>query len=179
MPPNVVVDKQMHVLHVLDNVDNFMQIPPNKTSLNLNTLLVRDLKIETQTLLRNVEQRGENAIDHQHLPLHEANRPLIHLTVHPLDMDGTEQLFLIYFVPADEPADDKRKLLEKKNTKHSPLKDELIATRKHLQTIVEELETSNEEMQTLNEEMQAANEELQTTNEELEAANEEHIQPIS
>jgi two-component system CheB/CheR fusion protein len=53
------------------------------------------------------------------------------------------------------------------------LEDELVATREHLQAVIEELETSNEEMQALNEEVQAANEELQSSNEELEAANEE------
>lgn len=173
MPPGVVVDKQMHVLHVLGDVGSFMQIPPGKASLDLNTLLVRDLKIEAQALLRNVEQRGESAVGRQRLPLREAGGPLIRLAVHPLDMDGTERLFLICFVPADEPADDKRRLLEKGDADRSPLEDELIATREHLQTIVEELETSNEEMQALNEEVQAANEELQATNEELEAANEE------
>jgi len=56
---------------------------------------------------------------------------------------------------------------------NSELEDELIATREHLQTVIEELETSNEELQALNEEMQAANEELQSSNEELEASNEE------
>lgn len=173
MPPGVVVDKQMRVLHVLGDVGSFMQIPPGKASLDLNALLVRDLKIEAQTLLRSVEQRGESAIGRQRLPLRAAGGPLIRLAVHPLDVDGTERLFLICFVPADEPADDKRKLLESGDAERSPLEDELIATREHLQTIVEELETSNEEMQALNEEVQAANEELQATNEELEAANEE------
>ena len=53
------------------------------------------------------------------------------------------------------------------------LEDELIATREHLQTVVEELETSSEETQALNEELQASNEELQASNEELQSANEE------
>lgn len=53
------------------------------------------------------------------------------------------------------------------------LQEELVATKAHLQAMLDDLASSNEEMQSLNEETQASNEELQATNEELEAANEE------
>ncbi|MGQ4277195.1 EAL domain-containing protein [Pseudidiomarina sp. E22-M8] len=53
------------------------------------------------------------------------------------------------------------------------LKEELVATKEHLQSMLEELASSNEEMQSLNEESQVSNEQLQASNEELEAANEE------
>jgi Chromosome segregation ATPases len=53
------------------------------------------------------------------------------------------------------------------------LEEELTATRRYPQTIIEELRSSNEEAQSSNEELQSANEELQTTKEELQSSNEE------
>lgn len=173
VPPAVVVDKQMNILHVLGEVGGFLQIPSGRASLNLNTLLVRDLRVEVQALMRSVEQKGQSVVGRQRLPLKEAGGPLIRLAVHPLSIDSTERLFMICFVVADAPDSARPSMAEEGDAGRSDLEDELIATREHLQTLVEELETSNEEMQALNEEVQAANEELQATNEELEASNEE------
>jgi len=53
------------------------------------------------------------------------------------------------------------------------LRDELTATKRYLQAIVEEYEGANEELRAANEEIQSANEELQSTNEELETTKEE------
>src|SRR5689334_3770302 len=56
---------------------------------------------------------------------------------------------------------------------NSHLKEELEATRKYLQSIIEEQRTTNEELRSANEEIQSSNEELQSINEELETAKEE------
>jgi two-component system CheB/CheR fusion protein len=53
------------------------------------------------------------------------------------------------------------------------LKQELSATREHMQSMLEELEATNEELQSANEEILSSNEELQSINEELETAKEE------
>ena len=53
------------------------------------------------------------------------------------------------------------------------LRQELIATKDSLQSIIEEQEATNEELKSANEEIQSSNEELQSTNEELETAKEE------
>src|SRR5689334_8404560 len=56
---------------------------------------------------------------------------------------------------------------------NSHLKEELEATRKYLQSIIEEQRTTNEELRSANEEIQSSNEELQSLNEELETSKEE------
>jgi len=173
VPPSVVVNSQMQILHVLGDASSYLQIPAGKASLDLASLLVRDLRIEVQALLRAAEQRHASVTGRQRLPLRGRSGPMIRLAVHPLDKEGSEELFLICFVPADDVPEPSTTRSSDGDPQRSELEDELIATREHLQTLVEELETSNEEMQALNEEVQAANEELQATNEELEAANEE------
>ena len=53
------------------------------------------------------------------------------------------------------------------------LRQELVATREYLQSMVEAQEASNAELKCANEEVLSSNEELQSTNEELETAKEE------
>ena len=60
--------------------------------------------------------------------------------------------------------------LERENAQ---LREESIATKRYLQSIMEEHESANEELRSANEEIQSSNEELQSTNEELETAKEE------
>ena len=95
-----------------------------------------------------------------------------------------ERFFLITFDATSEaaprPGDGKatgRKLraasLPDEKPELARLRDELLATRESLQTIIEEQEATNEEMRSANEEIMSSNEELQSTNEELETAKEE------
>jgi signal transduction histidine kinase len=60
--------------------------------------------------------------------------------------------------------------LERENIQ---LREESTATKRYLQTILEEHESATEELRSANEEIQSSNEELQSTNEELETAKEE------
>jgi two-component system CheB/CheR fusion protein len=172
VPPSVVVNADMQIQHVLGDASSYLQIPAGRPSLDLSSLLVRELKVEAQTLLRAAEQKKTSVEGRRRLPLRGKSGPIIRLNVHPLSVEGGERLYLVAFVPSEDPPE-----VAKSGDPHDlgqkELEDELVATREHMQTLVEELETSNEEMQALNEEVQAANEELQATNEELEAANEE------
>lgn len=172
VPPSVVVNTDLQIQHVLGDATSYLKIPPGRVSLDLSSLLVRELKVEAQALLRAAEQKGTSVEGRRRLPLRGKNGPMIRLHVHPLAMEGGERLFLVAFVPSEALPEGMRQAAEGE-LDQKQLEDELVATREHMQTLVEELETSNEEMQALNEEVQAANEELQATNEELEAANEE------
>ncbi|MBV9424415.1 MAG: PAS domain-containing protein, partial [Solirubrobacterales bacterium] len=53
------------------------------------------------------------------------------------------------------------------------LQEQLISSRRELETAYEELQSTVEELETTNEELQSTNEELETTNEELQSTNEE------
>ncbi len=172
VPPSVVVNADMQIQHVLGDASTYLQFPAGRVSLDLTTLLVRELKVEAQALLRSADQKRSSVEGRRRLPLRGKSGPMIRLHVHPLLVDGGDRLFLMAFVPSEDPLKASNSG-EAHDAGQKQLEDELVATREHMQTLVEELETSNEEMQALNEEVQAANEELQATNEELEAANEE------
>jgi two-component system CheB/CheR fusion protein len=62
---------------------------------------------------------------------------------------------------------------KRSDRQHSHLKQELVATKRYLHSLVEDKEASNEELQAANEEILSSNEELQSTNEELQTAKEE------
>ena len=97
-----------------------------------------------------------------------------------LELMGNDGAFLISFEeqPAHQPAtstDHRPSPRETVPDETNELRQELAATREHLQAVIEEMEASNEELQSLNEEMQASSEELQASNEELQSTNEELI----
>ena len=58
-------------------------------------------------------------------------------------------------------------------TRYRTLENELLGSRRELETAYEELQSTVEELETTNEELQSTNEELETTNEELQSTNEE------
>lgn len=97
----------------------------------------------------------------------------LRLVARPVSASGRDMLQLLSFeLQLASPAQT-AELPDAAQSASRDMEDELIATREHLQTVIEELETSNEETQALNEELQASNEELQAANEELQSANEE------
>jgi two-component system, chemotaxis family, CheB/CheR fusion protein len=58
-------------------------------------------------------------------------------------------------------------------TRYRTLQNELLGSKRELETAYEELQSTVEELETTNEELQSTNEELETTNEELQSTNEE------
>lgn len=172
VPASVMVNAQLELLHVFGDVSDYLRLPSGRVDFNLLSLIRKEWRTEVQTLIHQAQHKRATVLGRQH-PAATPGR-FVRIAVHPLPGGEVEPLLLIGFeqgtlaegeVGADAalPAGLTPKDLE----------DELIATREHLQTVIEELETSNEETQALNEEMQASNEELQAANEELQAANEE------
>jgi two-component system CheB/CheR fusion protein len=83
---------------------------------------------------------------------------------------GADFLILIEEVPAREAAEPRE---ARQDGELVHLRQELAATREHLQSIIESQEATNEALTVEHEEVLSANEELQSTNEELETAKEE------
>ena len=172
VPPSVLINAQMELLHVFGDVSDYLGLPVGRVDFNLLNLIRKEFRTEVQTLVHQAQHKRAAVYGRQHD--HDKSAGAFRIAVHPIPGVEVEPLLLIAFesvlVP-DAARPDHFDLLPGLVTKD--LEDELIATREHLQTVIEELETSNEETQALNEEMQASNEELQAANEELQAANEE------
>jgi two-component system CheB/CheR fusion protein len=170
-PPSVLINKEMDVVEIHGDMQSFLQFPSGKFEMNLAQLLRREWRTEVQTLVHHADMKHTIAMGRIR-PIKNRAGHSVKIEVHPVVSRDDQKQYLISFIslttlvgntpPEDHPL-----------ANNSELEDELIATREHLQTVIEELETSNEELQALNEEMQAANEELQSSNEELEASNEE------
>lgn len=158
-------DAEGNVQHSAGAVERYLQFPTGAARLSISDAVVPSLRGELLALLHRCQRTGKA----QSGRTRRLGDESIQLHVKPL-ADGTETLLLVLVSPITasqaEPPDVPPNV-------EMDMEDELVATREHLQTLVEEMATANEEMQALNEEAQASNEELQATNEELEAANEE------
>lgn len=157
-------DHEDNVLHTVGQVERYLQLPQGAARLSIADLAIPALRGELLTLLHRCHQTGKP----QRGRRRKLGRDHLRISIEPITDLGS-QLTLVLFCP-ERPTSTEEALPPAESRQ---VEDELIATREHLQTLVEELATANEEMQALNEEAQASNEELQATNEELEAANEE------
>ena len=163
-------DAQGRILHTAGQVSRFFHFPVGSTRIDLSDVVIEPLRGEMLALLHKAQKSSQSEYGTPRL----LEEYYWRASVHPVK--NADRMNYLVLVARESPAlsvgeaDDRS--VQAADTDHK-MHDELVATREHLQALIEELATSNEEMQSLNEEAQAANEELQATNEELEAANEE------
>ena len=172
-PPSLLINKNLDVIEVHGDMQNYLHFPAGKLDMNLAQLLRREWRTEVQTLVHHADMKNTNAVGRIR-PIKNNIGHSIKIEVHPVSSRDDQKQFLISFISLATLQDGSH-VADEPLANNSELEDELIATREHLQTVIEELETSNEELQALNEEMQAANEELQSSNEELTTVNQELI----
>ena len=180
-PAGVVVDDELNIVQFRGRVGAYLQPYPGMASLNLIKMTGEGLSSE----LRNAVQkaRREDAPVRREALRIRGETGLIELNFEVVpfkSMAGRSRRYLILFEEArgERPASAARTsknrpsmpTLERENIQ---LRDESLATKRYLQSIMEEHESANEELRSANEEIQSSNEELQSTNEELETAKEE------
>jgi len=175
--PAVLIDASFRILYSHGNIKHFVQFPSGTPEMNLAQLIVPELSNELLTTLHRARRRQISAYSRKRR-IAALDHQVWRLGVHPIGEHWDTEAFLVLFESMVRPdakavKDEAADRLSDDQSTDSLNSDELVATREHLQTLMEEMAASNEEMQALNEEVQAANEELQATNEELEASNEE------
>lgn len=172
VPPSVMVNNQLDVLHVFGDVSRYLKIPAGRLDFNLLNLIGRPWRTEVQTLVHQMQHKRASVSGRIHAG-EQADLPT-RLVIHPVPGEYGELAAIISFEPVSETkVSEAASAIRPSGLSAQEIEEELVATREHLQTVIEELETANEETQALNEELQAANEELQASNEELQASNEE------
>ncbi len=177
LPPGVLVNGNFEILHLYGNPGEYLNISEGKPRFDLLHMIRSEFGADLQTLAHQALHKKVSAFGRPRALKLASGKRVVRLAVHHLGHGSLSGMYLVCFEPApksrvaDGGASAGAESVSGWNVKE--LEDELLATREHLQAVIEELETSNEEMQALNEEVQAANEELQSSNEELEAANEE------
>lgn len=160
----LLCDTEGNIQHSVGRVEHYLQFPAGTARLSLFDAVVEELRGEMLTLVHRCHKSGKP----QRGRRRKVGREWVRVQVHPLQEEGASYLLVLLLPERTGKIEEAPPPLADRG-----VEDELVATREHLQTLVEEMATANEEMQALNEEAQASNEELQATNEELEAANEE------
>lgn len=169
-------DTQGSVLHTAGEVAKFLHFPAGRTQVGISDVISNVFRGELMAMLHQFHKQREPQTGRRR----RFEDRWWRLSVRALSDHDDDRRLLVILTP--EPIIEHvfstdvalEQLMEPLPLdKGNSLEDELVATREHLQALIEELATANEEMQSLNEEAQASNEELQATNEEMEAANEE------
>ncbi|MGE3683206.1 MAG: chemotaxis protein CheB [Bdellovibrionales bacterium] len=183
-PDSVLVDEQGKIRHLFGEANRYLNLPRGEPTVSITKLVPSEMTAELTALLHRASKSNRIVKGLQKYPSPGAvsaagrSNASVQLSVTPLLFDSRRD-YLVSFdsAPRDPGSVHARVARDLEGLPPEDqlrvLKDELIATREHLQTIIQEHETSNEELQALNEELQSSNEELQSTNEELETTNEE------
>lgn len=162
----ILCDRDGNITYSQGEVERYLHFPVGTARLAVTDAIAPALRSELLALLHRCRKTGKA----QHGRSRRLGKSLVRVYV---DLLNKAESFLILIVPEKASKDVIMDDPSRGGHQTREIEDELLATREHLQTLVEEMATANEEMQALNEEAQASNEELQATNEELEAANEE------
>lgn len=176
-PAYVIVDDDFHILHFSGRTGRYIEPTAGTASLDLLSLVHRDLRLELRSVLGRAAETGK-AARVEDVPLRlNGDSQSIEIIVEPVpDSSGTSRSFVVMFKegPLRSAATSDSGSAALVSSEHvDRLESELRATRERLQATIEELESTNEELKSSNEEYQSLNEELQSANEELETSREE------
>ncbi len=174
-PPGVIVNDDFEVVQFRGRTSRYLEPSPGKASLNLLKMVRDGLLLEVRNAIQKVKRSGE--------PVHKKNVATkqadgfhdVDFDVLPLAATVQGRHYLVLFRNSEKPAAPgaRERGRGAGDRRVEEVKQELIATRQYLQSIIEEQDATNEELQSANEEILSSNEELQSINEELETAKEE------
>ncbi len=172
-PAALVVDAALQVLHFEANAGPYLAPARGTATLHVLKLVREELALDLRTALHRAKKE-ETPVRKEGIRFPQAGGSrTVNLEVIPVKGrhgKGADFLVLIEEVPAEQAvkprhAGEEGELLQ--------LRQELAATREHLESIIESQEATNEALTVEHEEVLSANEELQSTNEEFETAKEE------
>jgi two-component system CheB/CheR fusion protein len=175
-PAGVVVNEGLEILHFRGRTSRYLEPAPGVASLNLLRLARPELQADLRRTTReafaetrpiSVASRVSNG----------DTRSEFKLEVLPIiDPETRARCLLVLFhepyasEPLAPPAGGSDAATDHRV---QDLELELLLTKEHLQSTIDELEGTNEALKSSNEELQSSNEELQSTNEEVETSKEE------
>ncbi len=182
----VIVDQQLTVLEFLGSTGRYLQLPVGRAHLNLTVMLNPGMEHAVLEAVRLVRQSGGTARKERLTLASEdgvrrANIEVTRIDRHP----SGKPVIRVLFEEAErgerpahpEPAGKKPQLrLAERRAAHNgagSLKDELLATRATLESIIEEQEVGTARLKSAYYQLESVNAELEEANEELAAANSE------
>ena len=184
-PPALVVDDRMNVLQSRGQTSPLILLSPGAVSWNLSRVLRADVANEVrQAVQRSMDENMPVSTTLETFDEQQKGKQHFQVDVLPIANVGTRpRCSLVLFQIMEQgavvkpalgtPTSDQDVPADEKDRQYRQLRDDLNATRLHLQTLLEERDARTQELVSANEEIQSANEELQSTNEELETTKEE------
>lgn len=179
-PAYVVVDCQFEALHFSGRTGRFLEPVAGTATLNLISLIHRDLRIDLRSALHRALSEGRR-VETPRLVIQRDDSAIgVNLIVEPIGAGDITSLIVLFqdvgeapwgAANGDAPGSDEH--VERLENELRLTRDRLQATIEELESTNEELKSSNEEYQSINEELQSANEEMETSKEELQSVNEE------
>lgn len=182
-PPGVIVNDRLEIVQFRGRTGAYLEPAPGQPQSNVLRMAKDGLAAHLHDSIERAKAQSTSVRKERLRVRDGAYTSLVNLEVFPLTAlpDSEERFYLILFeepeakpagatvpVSSSEPGDATAEAAEVQR-----LKDELLATKDYLQSIVAEHQDSTDELAAANEELVAANEELQSTNEELQSAKEE------
>ncbi|OKS88936.1 chemotaxis protein CheB [Mucilaginibacter polytrichastri] len=176
----IYIDKNCDIKETIGNYRRYLSLPEKKLTLNLLSMLPRDVSVMLNTAIRRAWKENKKTTL-KRIRLTQGDKDIfLNIAVKPSGAESASAYTLILLTEvAVEPLIDKDTLPShqlpdlQQGEYFLELEAELNETRSNLQMAVEEMDTTNEELQSSNEELLSANEELQSGNEELQSLNEE------
>ncbi len=177
-PACLFVNKHLDVLHIVGEVEEFLEFPTTPADFNLNYMIEKNqLVIFKNGVKQALAENKPYAI--KEFPFKKkGNNFKINVKFTPQWVDlKQEKLVLIEFLSRLSTSQNEVEAFFSKedHTKEQIkiLELDLLETKQKLKINHEKYEIANEELQAANEELMSSNEEMQSTNEELQSVNEE------
>jgi two-component system CheB/CheR fusion protein len=174
-PPGVIINEDYEVIQFRGKTSPYLEPAPGKASLNLLKMLREGLLLEVRNAVQKVKRTGEAVKKKGVATKQDRGFTDVDFDVLPLPPTTQRRHYLVLFCHSEAPTAPPKgkKGAAEADRQVEQIKQELVATRQYLRSIIEEQGATNEELQSANEEILSSNEELQRINEELETAKEE------
>jgi two-component system CheB/CheR fusion protein len=177
-PAHVVVNGEGEIVFFSARTGKYLEMPIGTPTRHLLTLARRDIRLDLQTMLREVaDTRRPAHRERVAVDMGNGTVQMMSLMAEPFNgKHDAEPLYIVAFNdqgPILSREEAIARLSESQAGASLQTERDLRDTRERLQSLIEEYETALEELKSSNEELVSVNEELQSTNEELEASKEE------
>ena len=171
----VLVDRRGQVLQFHGQTVKYLDLPTGEPNLNLLDMAKEGLSTPIRSALHEAVTEGKTIERGNVRFTLNGGAAFARVTIEPVaGRGGADPLFAVIFEDVLRPSSLQRERVadgEKEVVRQ--LENEPRATKRDLQSAVDELQGSNEDLRLANEEVISTNEELQSTNEELQTSKEE------
>lgn len=172
MPCNVIINKNLEIIHFQGNTSPFLFLATGKPNFNILKMVHEGISFELHNAIIKVK-KDKKGVQKQNIKINEFPHPsLVSFDIQPLN-DQTDYLLIIFNKKAINDQEIELNQEDFSLNRIKVLESELQQVRADIKSVTENQQLALEELQTTNEELLSSSEELQAMNEELEALTKE------